>query len=65
VSNPIVVTAPATTTTTAPPPVTKPATIAFTGADIAGMVAAGLALLGLGGFLVLLTRRRRQAGGNA
>lgn len=48
------------TTTTTVPPVVKPAVIAFTGADIAGMGAAGLALLGLGGFLVILTRRRRR-----
>jgi hypothetical protein len=51
-----------TTTTTTAPPVTKPATIAFTGADIAGMAAGGLVLIGLGGFLLLLTRRRKQAG---
>jgi fimbrial isopeptide formation D2 family protein len=68
VSNPIPpVTAPAvvtpTTTTTTAPPVTKPAVIAFTGADIAGMAAGGLALLGLGGFLVLLSRRRRRTTG--
>ena len=59
VSNPIIVTAPTTTTTTTVPPV-KPAVIAFTGADIAAMVTAGLALLGLGGFLVLISRRRRR-----
>jgi fimbrial isopeptide formation D2 family protein len=58
VSNPIIVVTPATT----PPPVVKPAVIAFTGADIAAMVASALALLGLGGFLVLISRRRRQAG---
>jgi fimbrial isopeptide formation D2 family protein len=61
VSNPIIVTAPTTTTTTTAPPV-KPAVIAFTGADIAAMVASALALLGLGGFLVIISRRRRQAG---
>ena len=50
---------PATPAATAPAPVaTGP--MAFTGADIAGMVATGLALLGLGGVLVLLTRRRRE-----
>jgi fimbrial isopeptide formation D2 family protein len=65
VTNPIIVTAAATvtptttTTTTAPPPVTAPATIAFTGAYISGMVVGGLALLGLGGFLVVGSRRRR------
>jgi fimbrial isopeptide formation D2 family protein/uncharacterized repeat protein (TIGR01451 family) len=62
VSNPMIVAAPTTTTTTTAPPVAKPAAIAFTGADIAGMVAAALGLLGLGGFLVLLSRRRREAG---
>ena len=55
-----VATAPATVTPTTAPPVTKPAVIAFTGADIAGMGAAGLALLGLGGFFVVLSRRRRH-----
>ncbi len=45
-----------------PPPVVKAATIAFTGADIAGMVTAGLAFLGLGGLLVVLSRRRRRTG---
>jgi fimbrial isopeptide formation D2 family protein len=58
VSNPVIVTAP--TTTTVPP--VKPAVIAFTGADIGAMGAAALALLGLGGFLVIISRRRRQAG---
>jgi fimbrial isopeptide formation D2 family protein len=64
VSNPVIVTAPTTTTTTtttAPLPV-KPAAIAFTGADIAGMVAAALALLGLGGLMVAISRRRRRTG---
>jgi LPXTG-motif cell wall-anchored protein len=41
--------------------VTAPA-IAFTGADISAMVASALALLGLGGLLVLISRRRRQEG---
>jgi fimbrial isopeptide formation D2 family protein len=65
VSNPIPpVTSPAaTTTTTTTPPVVKPSAIAFTGADIAGMAAGGLALVGLGGFLVLLSRRRRRSAG--
>ena len=56
------VTAPATMAAppTAPPVVTQPSTIAFTGANIGGKVAAGLALLGLGGFLVALSRRRRR-----
>jgi fimbrial isopeptide formation D2 family protein len=58
VANPVIVVAP--TTTTVPP--AKPAVIAFTGADIAAMLASALALLGLGGFLVLISRRRRQAG---
>ena len=58
VSNPLVVTLTATPTT-APPPAPV---IAFTGADIAAMVASALALLGLGGFLVLISRRRRREG---
>ena len=53
-------TAPPTTTTTAPP-VTQ-AAIAFTGADIAGMVLGGMVLLGTGTFLVIVTRRRRRTG---
>jgi fimbrial isopeptide formation D2 family protein len=65
VSNPVPppVTSPSTTpstTTTTAAPVTKP--LAFTGADIAALAAAGLTLLGLGGLLVLISRRRRQAG---
>ena len=53
---------------TPPPPAAAPAVvvaaapIAFTGADIAGMVVAGLAFLGLGGILVVLSRRRRRVG---
>ncbi len=55
---------------TPPPPATAPAVvaaapIAFTGADIAGMVVAGLAFLGLGASLVMLARRRRRAGETA
>jgi hypothetical protein len=38
---------------------TSPA-VAFTGADIAGMVAGGLALIGVGSILVLAVRRRRR-----
>jgi LPXTG-motif cell wall-anchored protein len=42
--------------------VTKPAgAIAFTGADVSAMVAAALALLGLGGGLLLISRRRQQS----
>jgi hypothetical protein len=58
--------APTTTTTT--PPVTKGAVsaIAFTGADLAGMWAGAVALLGFGGLLVLMARKRRaQAGETA
>jgi fimbrial isopeptide formation D2 family protein len=57
VSNPIPpVTAPAVVT---PPPPPAPA-IAFTGAFLEGMWAVAAALLGLGGFLVLMARRRRK-----
>ncbi len=45
--------------TIASPPVAPPA-IAFTGADLGTMGLAGLALLGLGSFLVSLSRRRRR-----
>jgi hypothetical protein len=53
---------PTTTTTT---PVTKGSAIAFTGADLAGMWAGAVALLGLGGLLVLVSRRRRGQAGDA
>jgi hypothetical protein len=49
-------------TTSTPTPAhaaTAGAAIAFTGADLAGMWAAAIALLGLGGLLVLTSRRRR------
>jgi fimbrial isopeptide formation D2 family protein len=62
VSNPIPpVTAPAVvfTPTPPPPPVTAPA-IAFTGADLEAMWAIAAALLGVGGFMVLMVRRRRK-----
>ncbi len=67
VSNPIPpASAPAvitpTTVAPAPAPATAPAAIAFTGADIATMGAAALVLLGLGSFLVIISRRRRRAG---
>ena len=39
---------------------TSPSNIAFTGADIAGMVAGGLLLIGAGSFLVLAARRRHR-----
>lgn len=55
--------APTTTTTTAPAPI-KP-TIAFTGADISAMAAGGVVLVGLGGMLVLISRRRRRAADSA
>ncbi|HEX4163721.1 MAG TPA: hypothetical protein VHZ05_14575 [Acidimicrobiales bacterium] len=45
--------------TTATPAATKGAAIAFTGADLAGMWAGAIALLGLGGLLVLTSRRRK------
>lgn len=37
---------------------------AFTGADIAGMVATGLVMIGVGTFLVIAVRRRRKTAGN-
>ena len=40
---------------------TSPAPIAFTGADIAGMVLGGLALIALGVGTVIFSRRRRTA----
>jgi Bacterial Ig-like domain (group 3) len=40
---------------------TSPSSIAFTGADIAGMVAGGLVLIGAGTFLVIASRRRHRA----
>ena len=43
---------------------TKPSTVAFTGADIAGMTLAGLLMIGLGTFLVVVVRRRRRAVGS-
>ena len=58
-SAPAVVTPPAAPAPA--PPVSKPAVIAFTGADIATMAGLGLALLGLGGLLVAASRRRLQA----
>lgn len=39
---------------------TNSSSIAFTGADIAGMAMGGLALVGVGSFLVLTARRRRR-----
>ncbi|HEX4161257.1 MAG TPA: hypothetical protein VHZ05_02095 [Acidimicrobiales bacterium] len=41
------------------PAATKGAAIAFTGADLAGMWAGAVVLLGLGGLLVLTSRRRK------
>ena len=43
-------------TTSAPATVSE--TLAFTGADIAALVAAGLVLIGLGGLLLGISRRR-------
>jgi fimbrial isopeptide formation D2 family protein/uncharacterized repeat protein (TIGR01451 family) len=65
VSNPIpppIAPAVVTPTTTAAPGKPDPA-IAFTGADIAGMGAAGAALLGLGGLMAGLARRRKGHAG--
>jgi hypothetical protein len=54
-------TSPATAAPAAPaPPQTAPAAIAFTGADISALAAGGLVLVGLGGSLVLISRRRRR-----
>jgi hypothetical protein len=50
---------PATTAPTTPAPVTSP-TIAFTGADLAIMFTIGAVAIGVGGTLVLVTRRRRS-----
>jgi uncharacterized repeat protein (TIGR01451 family) len=57
--------APATVAATPIAPVAAPVStpaIAVTGAYLSDMGAAGLALLGLGGLLVLISRRRRRAG---
>jgi hypothetical protein len=62
-STTIPTTTPTTAATTTSGPSTKPSTVAFTGADIAAMTVTGVTLLGLGGLLVLISRRRRQAGG--
>jgi hypothetical protein len=43
---------------------TKPSTVAFTGADIAGMVMAGLLMIGLGTVLVVVVRRRCTTAGS-
>ena len=67
-------TAPTTTASTAPyapvvtpntiapttVPVTKPAAVAFTGADIALMATVGAIAVGVGGTIVLVSRRRRS-----
>ncbi len=50
---------PATTPPTTPAPVTSP-TIAFTGADLAIMFTIGAVAIGVGGTLVLVSRRRRS-----
>lgn len=57
-------TGPAPSTTPAPQAGTAPAvddTLPVTGAAVGTMVALGLAALGLGGFLVITTRRKRSA----
>ncbi len=53
-------TSPTMPTPTAPPPVTSPSTIAFTGSYLGLMVATALALMGLGGGLLIRSRRRAQ-----
>jgi hypothetical protein len=54
-------TTPAAVPTPTPPtpPKAAPSAIAFTGADLYGMSATGLALLGLGGLFILMARRRK------
>lgn len=47
-------------TPVAPAPKTSPSAIAFTGAEIEGMVAVGVIAIGVGGTLVLVSRRRRR-----
>lgn len=42
------------------PPSSAPGGLAFTGADLAALIAAGLALILLGGAIVLYTRRRAE-----
>jgi hypothetical protein len=54
----IVITAAATAVTAAPAAAAKHP-LPFTGAQIAGLVAAGAVAIGLGGLLVLVTRRRK------
>jgi Bacterial Ig-like domain (group 3) len=46
------------------PPSSSPSSVAFTGADIAGMTVAGLLMIGLGTVLVLVVRRRRKTAGS-
>jgi hypothetical protein len=67
-----VVTSPSTVTPTNTPtlgstaaPAAKGSAIAFTGADLAGMWAGAVALLGLGGLLVLASRRRKGQANHA
>jgi hypothetical protein len=58
-----VITAPANATNGSGTPGTSSSTsptVAFTGADIAGMVAGGLVLIGVGTFLVLAVRRKHR-----
>ena len=49
-----------TATTVAPVAAPASAPIAFTGADIAAMAAVGAVAIGVGGTIVLVTRRRRS-----
>ncbi len=50
-------------TTTTPPPVVVKGPLPFTGADVATLLAFGVALLGGGAFVMLITRRRRSGRG--
>lgn len=54
------ITTPSTAAPTTVAPVTKPAAIAFTGADIALMVIVAAVAIGVGGTLILVSRRRRS-----
>jgi len=54
------ITSPSTIAPTTAAPVAKPATIAFTGADIAAMATVGAIAIGVGGTLILVSRRRRS-----
>jgi hypothetical protein len=63
-TTPTVVTRPSVPSPSATPPITSPRTgpssTAFTGAELALMFTIGAIALGVGGMLVLMTRRRRS-----